>query len=475
MRSAQRCSGWSLASSIRICPHAESCLPTLLAVDLPPIVGALTLAGVLAAEISSADAVLFMLSTSSSQDVYRRFIAPAATDAQVLRVARGAAIVAGIAGVGMALVIPTVVDALKNFYGVVTATLFVPVAASLVTASGGQLEGAGRDGRRPDGLGRGGVRVRRLARWASGIPPGASLPPRRLRRRTRRPGSPMIAASHLTRSFGTRVAVEDATFDVKPGEIFGLLGPNGAGKTTTLRMLAGLLAPTSGEATVAGIRLSRETIDQVRARIGFLTEAPGLWDRLTVRQNLMVYARLHQLSDPAGTVTQALERFGLQDRGDSLGAELSKGLKQRVALARALLHEPPVVLLDEPTSGLDPQSARLVRDLVLDLRARGHAVVLSTHNLYEAERVADRVGVLRGQVSRGRQPGGSPAAPVRQPSARPCRGRGVQLRLDRRSLRGARGHRQRQLACAFALDEIRPAPCRKSCAGWSKPALVCWK
>ena len=207
----------------------------------------------------------------------------------------------------------------------------------------------------------------------------------------------MISAAHLTRSFGGRVAVEDATFDVKPGEIFGLLGPNGAGKTTTLRMLAGLLAPSSGEATVAGIRLSRETIDQVRARIGFLTEAPGLWDRLTVRQNLMVYARLHQLRDPAWTVMQSLERFGLQDRGDSLGAELSKGLKQRVALARALLHEPPVVLLDEPTSGLDPQSARLVRDLVLDLRARGHAVVLSTHNLYEAERVADRVGVLRGR------------------------------------------------------------------------------
>jgi ABC-2 type transport system ATP-binding protein len=176
-----------------------------------------------------------------------------------------------------------------------------------------------------------------------------------------------------------------------------LLGPNGAGKTTTLRMLAGLIAPSSGEATVAGVRLARETIDQVRARIGFLTEAPGLWDRLTVRQNLMVHARLHLLADPSGTVARALKRFGLQDRVDSLGAELSKGLKQRVALARALLHEPPVVLLDEPTSGLDPQSARLVRDMVLDLRARGHAVVLSTHNLYEAERLADRVGVLRGK------------------------------------------------------------------------------
>ena len=207
----------------------------------------------------------------------------------------------------------------------------------------------------------------------------------------------MIVASHLTRSFGSRVAVEDATFDVRPGEIFGLLGPNGAGKTTTLRMLAGLIAPTSGEASVGGIRLSRETIDAVRAKIGFLTEAPGLWERLTVRQNLTTYARLHQLPDAKGAVRAALDRFGLADRGESLGAELSKGLKQRVALARALLHDPPVVLLDEPTSGLDPQSARLVREVIEGLRARGHAVILSTHNLYEAERLADRVGVLRGR------------------------------------------------------------------------------
>jgi ABC-2 type transport system ATP-binding protein len=207
----------------------------------------------------------------------------------------------------------------------------------------------------------------------------------------------MIAASRLSRRFGSRIAVDDATFDVQAGEIFGLLGPNGAGKTTTLRMLAGLIAPTSGEATVAGIRLARDTIDQVRGRIGFLTEAPGLWDRLTVRQNLRVYAKLHQLADHDRVVDAALARFDLQERAGSLCAELSKGLKQRVALARALLHDPPVVLLDEPTSGLDPQSARLVRDLILDLRARGHAVVLSTHNLYEAERVADRVGVLRGR------------------------------------------------------------------------------
>jgi ABC-2 type transport system ATP-binding protein len=205
----------------------------------------------------------------------------------------------------------------------------------------------------------------------------------------------MIAARHLSRQFGDRSAVEDVTFDVKAGEIFGLLGPNGAGKTTTLRMIAGLIAPTSGEASVAGVPLTRRTIDSVRQHVGFLTEAPGLWERLSVRTNLMTYARLHQVKDPASTVANALERFGLADRADSMAVELSKGLKQRVALARTLLHDPPVVLLDEPTSGLDPHSARLVRDMVLELRQRGHAVIISTHNLDEAERLADRVGVLR--------------------------------------------------------------------------------
>jgi ABC-2 type transport system ATP-binding protein len=205
----------------------------------------------------------------------------------------------------------------------------------------------------------------------------------------------VIAARHLSRRFGDRSAVEDVTFEVKAGEIFGLLGPNGAGKTTTLRMIAGLIAPTSGDASVAGVPLTSRTIDHVRKHVGFLTEAPGLWERLSVRTNLLTYARLHQVADPAHTVSAALDRFGLADRAENMAVELSKGLKQRVALARTLLHNPPVVLLDEPTSGLDPHSARLVRDMVLELRARGHAVIISTHNLDEAERVADRVGVLR--------------------------------------------------------------------------------
>ncbi len=205
----------------------------------------------------------------------------------------------------------------------------------------------------------------------------------------------MLVATRLTRRFGDRVAVEDATFELAPGEIFALLGPNGAGKTTTLRMLAGLISPTSGIVSVDGEEMSRGNAAGVRGRIGFLTEAPGLWDRLTVRQNLSVYARLHGLPQPSRAVDEALELFGIADRARDFAAQLSKGLKQRVALARTLLHKPDIVLLDEPTSGLDPESARDVRDLILRLRDERRAVLLSTHNLDEVERVANRVAVLR--------------------------------------------------------------------------------
>lgn len=204
-----------------------------------------------------------------------------------------------------------------------------------------------------------------------------------------------MLASHLTRRFGTRVAVSDASFELQAGEIFALLGPNGAGKTTTLRMLAGLIEPSVGVVSVAGEAMSRGNAARLRGRIGFLTEAPGLWDRLTVQQNLLVYARLHGLPDPKGAVEATLELFSIRDRAQEPAAQLSKGLKQRVALARTLLHKPDIVLLDEPTSGLDPESARDVRALILRLRDEGRAVLLSTHNLDEVERVANRVAVLR--------------------------------------------------------------------------------
>ena len=205
----------------------------------------------------------------------------------------------------------------------------------------------------------------------------------------------MLSASHLTRRFGTRVAVDDLSIDLKSGEIFALLGPNGAGKTTTLRLLAGLIAPSSGSVQVNGEAMTPASAPQLRTQIGFLTEAPGLWDSLTVRENLAIYARLYELASPPQAVDDALALFDIADRANDRPTELSKGLRQRVALARSLLHKPRIVLLDEPTAGLDPESAREVRELVLGLREEGRTVLLCTHNLDEVDRVADRVAVLR--------------------------------------------------------------------------------
>jgi ABC-2 type transport system ATP-binding protein len=205
----------------------------------------------------------------------------------------------------------------------------------------------------------------------------------------------VISARGLSRRFGQRIAVADVTLEVVPGEIVALLGPNGAGKTTTMRMLAGLIAPTSGSVTIDGVLLGRATGSALRSRIGFLTEAPGLWDRLTVRENLRIYAGLYALAHPQHVVDSAIEAFGLVPYASTRAAELSKGLRQKVALARAMLHEPSILLLDEPTSGLDPEVTRSVRGMLAERRQSGCAVLVSTHNLDEAERLADRVGMLQ--------------------------------------------------------------------------------
>src|SRR5580765_7889671 len=157
-----------------------------------------------------------------------------------------------------------------------------------------------------------------------------------------------LVASHLTRRFDARVAVDDVSFELAPGAIFALLGPNGAGKTATLRMLTGLIDPSGGSVSIDGERMSRTAGPRLRGHIGFLTEAPGLWDRLTVRANLLVYARLHGITNPERAVDEALDLFDITNRQHDRAAQLSKGLKQRVALARTLLHEPEIVLLDEP-------------------------------------------------------------------------------------------------------------------------------
>jgi ABC-2 type transport system ATP-binding protein len=208
----------------------------------------------------------------------------------------------------------------------------------------------------------------------------------------------MIVASHLTRRFGNRVVVDDVSFEVGKSEIVALLGPNGAGKTTTMRMLAGLIAPSAGQVTIAGIGLTRATGVHLRSRIGFLTESPGLWDRLTVRENLRVYADLYGLRAAAQAVDRVIDLFELREQATARAAELSKGMRQKVALGRAILHEPGILILDEPTSGLDPEITRGVRRLLAEQRAAGCAVLVSTHNLDEAERLADRVAVLHGRL-----------------------------------------------------------------------------
>jgi ABC-2 type transport system ATP-binding protein len=165
-----------------------------------------------------------------------------------------------------------------------------------------------------------------------------------------------------------------------------------------MRMLAGLILPDAGTITITGTAVSRDTADQARRSIGLLTETPGLWERLTVRANLLTYARLHELDNPDSQVTRVLDQVGLADRAGDIAGKLSKGLKQRAAIARALIHRPPVVLLDEPTSGLDPASARHVRDLIGELRRDRRAVLVSTHNLSEAEQLADRIAVLKTEL-----------------------------------------------------------------------------
>jgi ABC-2 type transport system ATP-binding protein len=211
----------------------------------------------------------------------------------------------------------------------------------------------------------------------------------------------MIVVEGLRKDFRSLTAVHDMSFTVGDGEIFGLLGPNGAGKTTTVRMLAGLISPTAGTATVNGHPLG-ETTQQIRAITGILTESPGLHEKLTARQNLAYYGRLYGLR--AARLREAVDRYlavvEMTEHADRRVATFSKGMRQKVAIARALLHEPEVIYLDEPTSGLDPSAAKTVRDFVATLRGLGRSIVVCTHNLDEAERLCDRIGIMRGTLLR---------------------------------------------------------------------------
>lgn len=211
-----------------------------------------------------------------------------------------------------------------------------------------------------------------------------------------------IVARDLAKQFGGRAAVEGVSFTVSPGEVFGFLGPNGAGKTTTVRMLTSMIAPTTGTAEVAGVQVDRDHGPELRRRIGVMPEASGLYTKLTVRDNLMFFARLYGFKGaPAQSrIDRALEAVGLKDRDSDLAGTLSKGLKQRAALARTLVGDPEVLFLDEPTAGLDPEATAEVRDLIAALRERGVTVFLTTHRLEEAQRLCDRVAIINTRLLR---------------------------------------------------------------------------
>jgi ABC-2 type transport system ATP-binding protein len=211
----------------------------------------------------------------------------------------------------------------------------------------------------------------------------------------------MIATTSLSKRFGKGaegvLAVDGLTFSVPAGQVFGLLGPNGAGKTTTIRMLAALIGPSNGSAHVAGYQVGVE--DQaIRQNVGILTESPGLYDQLSAERNLSFFADMYEIEDAAGQVEKYLRMLGLWNRRHDEVGEFSKGMRQKLAIARALLHEPSVLFLDEPTSGLDPEAARLVRAFIGELKEQGRTILITTHNLSEAEHLCDTVAVFKSRL-----------------------------------------------------------------------------
>ncbi len=210
----------------------------------------------------------------------------------------------------------------------------------------------------------------------------------------------MIKAKNLTKQFAEFVAVNRLDLCVSEGEVLALLGPNGAGKTTTVRMLGSILQPSGGSATVAGFDTVTEA-KQVRRRVGLLTEFPGLYTRMKGTEYLDFFGKLQGLSksirrDRAETL---LKRFEMWEAREKRLGEYSKGMKQKLTLVRAMLHDPKVLFLDEPTSNMDPQSAKLVRDAISELQQEKRTIIICTHNLAEAELLADRIAVMRqGQI-----------------------------------------------------------------------------
>jgi ABC-2 type transport system ATP-binding protein len=213
----------------------------------------------------------------------------------------------------------------------------------------------------------------------------------------------MIDTENLTRKFDDVTAVDSLTFHIGEGEVFGLLGPNGAGKTTTVRMLSCLIAKTSGEGRIAGYDTSDPADSlKIRQMIGLIPENVGLYGGLSVYRNLDFYARLYERTEQQRreSIARLLKMLGLWEDRDRPAGTLSKGMKQKVAIARALVHDPEILFLDEPTANLDPEAAKTVRDFILALKKEKKTIFLNTHNLDEAQKLCDRIGILKTHLLR---------------------------------------------------------------------------
>jgi ABC-2 type transport system ATP-binding protein len=218
----------------------------------------------------------------------------------------------------------------------------------------------------------------------------------------------MIETKDLTKKFGGLTAVDDVSFTVNEGEVFGFLGPNGAGKTTTVRMLCCLIGKTSGEARIGGLDVGNQADSlEIRRMVGLVPDNVGLYEPLSAYKNLDIFGRLYGCSEAQRkeSIPRFLNMLGLWEKRDVAVGTFSKGMKQKLAIARALVHDPRVLFMDEPTANLDPESAKTVRDFILELKKDKRTIFLNTHNLDEAQRICDKIAILNTKLMAMGSPG----------------------------------------------------------------------
>ncbi|AAW39431.1 ABC transporter ATP-binding protein [Dehalococcoides mccartyi] len=205
----------------------------------------------------------------------------------------------------------------------------------------------------------------------------------------------MIEVNNLSKTFKGKTVLDNISFSVAPGEIFGFLGPNGAGKTTTMRIILGLLNPSSGQATLNGKNLAKD--DAARSKVGVLLEVDGIYDRLSAYENLRYFADIYRIPNREARINELLEFFDLNGRRNDPAGKFSKGMKRKLALAKAIMHKPEVLFLDEPASGLDPEAQKNFRDLILSLSREGNMTIfLNSHDLDEVQRICNKVAIIKG-------------------------------------------------------------------------------